>query len=216
MNVLLCRHGETPWNREGRYQGHTDIPLADSGVDQARALGKRLEAVHIDRAVASPLLRAKTTAEHALGPGRVSMLTLDAGFKEISHGGWEGKLVSEIEASHPELLESWKLRPTPTLPAGPNAESLGQVLERAWAALGRATAGLTERQTLLLVAHDAVNRVLLCRALGLPLERVWSFRQSPASLNVLAGPTIDTLQVVRLNDSDHVAPLLQEAVHKAI
>ena len=69
---------------------------------------------------------------------------------------------------------------------------------------------------MLIVAHDAVNRVLLCRVLGLPLERVWSFRQAPATLNVLAGPDVQRLQVVRLNDADHVAPLLREAVHKAV
>jgi probable phosphoglycerate mutase len=216
MNVVLCRHGETPWNKEGRYQGHTDIPLAPSGEEQARSLGKRLVAVKIDRAVASPLVRARRTAELALGPTRTAMLAFDDGFKEISHGGWEGKLVTEIAASDPELLDAWKHRPTATLPAGPNAESLQQVLDRSWTALGRATAGLGANATLLLVAHDAVNRVLLCRVLGLPLERVWSFRQAPATLNVLSGQSLESLQVVRLNDADHVAPLFQEAVHKAV
>ncbi|MCA3011108.1 MAG: histidine phosphatase family protein [Myxococcaceae bacterium] len=216
MNVLLCRHGETPWNREGRYQGHTDIPLADSGEGQARALGGRLAEVRIHRAVASPLSRARRTAELILGQGRAAMLSFDDGLKEISHGGWEGKLVTEIAASHPELLDAWKYRPTASLPAGPNAESLQAVLERAWPALGRAVAGLGANDTVLVVAHDAVTRVLLCRVLGLPLERVWSFRQAPATLNVLSGESLEALQVVRLNDADHVAPLLQEAVHKAV
>ncbi len=216
MNLLLCRHGETPWNREGRYQGHTDIPLAPTGEAQARALGKRLAEVKLDRAVASPLSRARKTAELALGERRASTLTFDDGLKEISHGGWEGKLVSEISASHPELLDQWKNRPTASLPAGPNAESLQQVLDRAWAALGRATKGLAADETMLVVAHDAVNRVILCRVLGLPLERVWSFRQAPATLNVLSGATLESLQVVRLNDADHVAPLFQEAVHAAV
>lgn len=216
MNVLLCRHGETPWNREGRYQGHTDIPLAESGEAQARALGQRLAEVTIDRAVASPLVRARRTAELILGSARASMLTFDGGLKEISHGGWEGKLVTEIEASDPELLDAWKHRPTATLPAGPNAESLQVVLDRAWVALGAATKGLGPTQTVLVVAHDAVNRVLLCRILGLPLERVWSFRQAPATLNVLSGEALESLQVVRLNDADHVAPLFKEAVHKAV
>ncbi|MDP1915598.1 MAG: histidine phosphatase family protein [Myxococcales bacterium] len=216
MNVLLCRHGETPWNREGRYQGHTDIPLAESGEGQARALGKRLADVKIDRAVASPLIRARKTAELILGASRASMLSFDAGLKEISHGGWEGKLVSEIATSHPELLDAWKYKPTATLPAGPNAESLQVVLDRAWTAFAAATKGLGVNDTVLVVAHDAVNRVLLCKVLGLPLERVWSFRQAPATLNVLSGDTFDTLQVVRLNDADHVAPLFQEAVHKAV
>jgi probable phosphoglycerate mutase len=90
------------------------------------------------------------------------------------------------------------------------------VLDRAWPALERACAGLGAEDLLLVVAHDAVNRVLLCRVLGLPLSRVWTFRQSPASLNVLSGTSIADLQVVRLNDSDHVAPLLEDAAHRAL
>lgn len=216
MNVLLARHGETPWNVEGRYQGHTDVALAPQGEAQARALGLRLSTVAIARAVASPLVRARRTAQLALGEARAGMLTLDPALIEISHGAWEGKLVSEIQASHPELLAAWRDQPTAALPAGPGAETLQAVQDRAWAALGRALEGLGEGDTVLVVAHDAVNRALLCRVLGLPLERVWKFRQAPSTLNVLAGASLGQLQVVRLNDAEHVGPLLQEAVHRAL
>ncbi len=69
---------------------------------------------------------------------------------------------------------------------------------------------------LLIVAHDAVNRVLLCRLLGLPLQRLWSFRQAPTTLNLLEGPDVDHLEVVRLNDCTHHTPLFGEAVHRAL
>jgi probable phosphoglycerate mutase len=215
MNILLARHGETPWNQEGRYQGHTDIPLSPVGEAQARALGARLAGVEIHRAVASPLARARRTAEHILG-ARAPMLTFDDGLKEISHGLWEGKLVSEIQQSHPELFALYKRAPAPTMPAGPEAESFQQVFDRAWPAFERATAGLGENDTLLLVAHDGVNRAIICHVLGLPIERIWSFRQAPATLNVLSGPNVKELQVVRLNDADHVAPLFRESVHRAV
>jgi broad specificity phosphatase PhoE len=214
MHVLLARHGETLWNREGRYQGHTDIALSEIGEAQAQRLAARLTDVPIHRAVASPLARARRTAQLALN-GRVP-LTFEDGLKEISHGGWEGKLASEIQATHPELFEAWRRAPPPTLPAGPGAESLQQVLDRAWPALARACAGLEADQTVLVVAHDAVNRVLLCRVLGLPLERVWSFRQAPTTINALSGADVEHLQLVRLNDSEHVAPLFREAVHRAV
>ena len=55
MRILLARHGETPWNAEGRYQGQEDIALSDVGIAQARALGERLRDVRIDRTIASPL-----------------------------------------------------------------------------------------------------------------------------------------------------------------
>jgi probable phosphoglycerate mutase len=82
--------------------------------------------------------------------------------------------------------------------------------------LEKVCADLGPEDTALVAAHDAVNRVILCRVLGVPLERVWSFRQAPASLNVLAGPSLAELQVVRLNDAEHVAPLLREAKHRAV
>jgi probable phosphoglycerate mutase len=215
MNILLARHGETLWNKEGRYQGRTDVPLSEVGDGQARALGLRLAEVTIHRAVASPLSRARKTAEHILGT-RAAMLTFDDGLKEIAHGDWEGKLVTEIELSDPALLAKYKAGPPASLPAGPNAESFQQVFDRAWPALERATEGLGDQQTVLVVAHDAVNRAIICHILGLPIERVWRFRQAPATLNVLSGPTVNSLQVVRLNDADHVAPLLRESVHKAV
>lgn len=215
MHLLLARHGETLWNREGRYQGHTDIPLSEAGEAQARALGTRLEGLTIHRAVASPLSRARRTAELALGRHAVE-LRLDDGLREISHGEWEGRLAEDIEATHPELLRQWRAGPPPSMPAGPGAESMAQVLTRAWAALGRASDGLGADEVLLLVAHDAVNRAILCQALGLPLERLWRFRQAPATLNLLSGARPDALQVVRLNDAAHVAPLLGEAVHRAL
>lgn len=215
MNILLVRHGETAWNREGRYQGRTDIPLSPDGERQVRALGERLAQLPIAAAIASPLARARRTAEAILA-GRELRLDLDAGLAEISHGEWEGKLSADVEASHADMLGAWRLRPDREVPAGPGAETLGDVEARAWPVLERLAARLGPDDTALVAAHDAVNRVLLCRILGLPLTRVWAFRQAPATLNVLAGPALDELQLVRLNDSEHVAPLLREATHRAL
>jgi broad specificity phosphatase PhoE len=215
MNLLLVRHGETTWNREGRYQGRTDVPLSPSGEAQARALGKRLAGLPIAFAIASPLARTRGTAEAILGDRGVTLEASD-GLIEISHGRWEGQLASDIEISHAEMFGTWRVRPDRDVPAGPDAETLGDVEDRAWPVLVRTCARLAAGETALLVAHDAVNRVLLCRVLGLPLSRVWTFRQSPASLNVLSGTSIADLQVVRLNDAEHVAPLLQESAHRAL
>lgn len=213
MNILLVRHGETPWNREGRYQGRTDIPLSDHGVTQVRTLGARLASLNIDVAICSPLTRARTTAQHVLGERSVKLET-DARLLEISHGGWEGKLASEVERDHAEMFGVWRSAPGRDAPAGPNAETLGDVEARAWPVITELIARATG--TALVVAHDAVNRVILCRVLGIPLEKVWKFRQSPAALNVLSGDSVDTLQVVRLNDSDHSGPLLAESQHRAL
>lgn len=215
MHILLVRHGETPWNREGRYQGRTDTPLSPDGEAQVAALGVRLAHVPIAVAVASPLQRTQRTARGILG-ARPIALEADAGLIEISHGAWEGQLSSDVEAAHAEMIGVWRTRPDRDVPAGPGAETLGQVEARAWPALERIAARLGPDDVALVVAHDAVNRVLLCRILGLPLTRVWAFRQAPATLNVLSGPSLDELAIVRLNDAEHVAPLLGEAHHRAL
>ena len=213
VRILLARHGETPWNAEGRYQGREDIALSPLGEAQARALGERLRKVPITRAVASPLKRARHTAELALGE-RELPLTLDPGLMEIAHGTWEGLLASEIRERDGDRLRAW--RDTPHEVLMPEGESLQHVLDRAWPAFARACGGLGDDDTLLVVAHDAVNRVLLCRVLGIPLARLWGFRQAPTTLNLLEGPDIDHLDVVRLNDCSHHTALFGEAVHRAL
>jgi broad specificity phosphatase PhoE len=214
MRILLARHGETPWNAEGRYQGQIDIPLSPVGEGQALALGQRLRDVEITRAVASPLSRARRTAELALGEARASMLTLDPEVQEIAHGEWEGLLASEIGEKDPARLRAWREEPDTVLM--PGGESLRLVLDRSWRGLARASEGLGEDDTLLLVAHDAVNRVLLCRILGLPIGKLWTFRQAPTTLNLLEGPDVESLEVVRLNDCAHHTPFFGEAKHRAL
>ncbi|WP_045769688.1 histidine phosphatase family protein [Xanthomonas albilineans] len=214
MRILLARHGETPWNAEGRYQGQIDIPLSPVGEAQAQALGTRLREVPLSRAVASPLSRAQRTACLALGAEREAMLQTEPDLQEIAHGEWEGLLASEIHDKDPARLRAWREEPDTVLM--PGGESLRQVLERSWRGLARATEWLGEHDTLLVVAHDAVNRVILCRVLGLPIARLWSFRQAPTTLNLLEGPDLDQLEVVRLNDCAHHTPFFGEAKHRAL
>lgn len=214
MRILLARHGETPWNAEGRYQGQIDIPLSPIGEAQAQALGARLASVDITRAVASPLSRAQRTAQLALGVARADMLLTEPELQEIAHGEWEGLLASEIHEKDPSRLQAWREEPDTVLM--PGGESLRLVLERSWRGLARATDGLGEHDTLLVVAHDAVNRVILCKVLGLPISRLWTFRQAPTTLNLLEGADLDSLEVVRLNDCAHHTPFFGEAKHRAL
>jgi probable phosphoglycerate mutase len=214
MRILLARHGETQWNVEGRTQGQGfDIPLSAAGRAQAGSLGARLAGLEITRAVASPLLRARQTAELALGawPGT---LLFDDGLKEISHGQWEGLLPEEIRAAYPECQRAW--RETPDQVTLPGGESLRQVEARAWPALQSACAGLLAEEVVLVVTHDAVCRVLLCRVLGLDRGRVWRFRQASACLNLLEGTDVEHLQVTRINDASHLIPLFGEVVHRKL
>lgn len=214
MRILLARHGETQWNVEGRHQGQSfDIPLSDVGRMQACAMGRRLEGLDIARAVASPLLRARQTAELALGE-HASMLRCDKNLQEMNHGEWEGLLATEVRDRWPELQKAW--RETPNLMKLPGGESFQELQERVWEAFSEACQGLGAEDLLMLVTHDGVNRALLCRVLGLPLSQVWKFRQAAACLNLLEGDDLECLQVVRLNDASHLTPLFGEVVHRKL
>jgi broad specificity phosphatase PhoE len=214
MKIILARHGETLWNAEGRYQGQIDIPLSAVGETQAIKLGERLCDIPIHRAVCSQLSRARTTAEFALGNLRKGMLQIDERLQEIAHGQWEGLLAQEIIDKDPLIFQAWREEPqTVQMPEG---ECLQQVLDRAWQALIAACTDLAEDETLLIVAHDAVNRVLLCKILGLSLNRLWTFRQAPTTINLLTGETVDNLVLVRLNDCQHHTSLFGETLHRAL
>src|SRR5690606_12324173 len=128
-------------------------------------------------------------------------LTTEMGFMEIPRGTGEGLLASEIAEREPELLRAWREAPDSVLM--PGGESLKQVFRRSWEALQWSVEGLGGNDTLLVVAHDAVNRVLLCHVLGIPLSRLWTFRQAPTTLNLLEGDDLGNLEVVRLNDCSH-------------
>ena len=214
MRILLARHGETLWNVEGRHQGQGhDIPLSPAGVAQAEALGRRLAGVPVTRAVASPLLRTLETARLALGD-QAGLLTEDPRLMEFSYGLWEGRLASEVRAADPDTVTAWAKVPHLTRP--PGGETFQEVTLRAWAALEEACRGLGPEELVLLVTHDGVNRALLCRILGLDLARVWSFRQAATCLNLVEGPDLEHLQVVRLNDASHLTPLFGEVVHRKL
>ena len=94
--ILLARHGETQWNRDGRYQGHADPPLNDLGRTQAAALAESLEDEALDAVFASDLRRAYETAE-IVGARLGLPVEDDAGLREIAVGSWQGLTRAEID-----------------------------------------------------------------------------------------------------------------------
>lgn len=89
MRLYIIRHGETPWNVEGRLQGQTDIPLNENGIRLAKVTGEALKTVPFDFAISSPLKRARQTADLVLA-GRDIPVYEDARIEELSFGSWEG------------------------------------------------------------------------------------------------------------------------------
>ncbi|HEY9747400.1 MAG TPA: histidine phosphatase family protein [Allocoleopsis sp.] len=187
--LLLVRHGETEWNRQKRFQGQIDVPLNDNGREQARQAAEFLRDISIDAAVSSSMQRPKETAEIILQYHPAVELKLDDELQEISHGLWEGKLESEIEAEFPGELQRWQA--TPEAVQMPEGENLQQVWDRAiaaWNAIVETAAASETPQTVMVVAHDAINKAILCHVVGLGPENFWNFKQGNGAVSVIDYP----------------------------
>lgn len=184
--MLLVRHGETDWNREGRFQGQIDIPLNATGRSQAEAAGRFLAPVTIHRAYTSCMARPRQTAEAILASHPGVPLTSSTGLVEIGHGLWEGRLEQEIAEGWPQLLADWKRAPqTVQMPEG---ETLQEVWDRSLATWARIAANLRDDETALVVAHDAVNKTILCGLLELQPADIWAIKQGNGGVTVIDYP----------------------------
>jgi len=206
--LLLVRHGETDWNRDKRFQGQVDVPLNDNGRAQGRLAADFLASVKLDAAFTSSMLRPKETAEIILErhPG-IELQALDD-LREISHGLWEGRLEDEIETITPGLLDQWQKAPeTVQMPEG---ENLAQVWERAiagWRKILRAVDDPNSPwKTVLVVAHDAVNKAILCSLFDLDPSYFWTFKQGNGAVSVIDYPRgIDQKPVLQaMNITSHL------------
>jgi len=184
--LLLVRHGETDWNRQGRFQGQIDIPLNANGRSQAEAAAQCLAEVHLDRAYTSAMARPRQTAEAILRAHPGVPLTSTRGLVEIGHGLWEGRLEAEIAEGWPQLLDDWKRAPeTVQMPEG---ETIHDVRERSLACWQTIAASLGAEETALVVAHDAVNKTILCALLGLTPAHIWAIKQGNGGITVIDYP----------------------------
>ncbi|MEG3922398.1 histidine phosphatase family protein [Microcoleus sp. POL10_C6] len=182
--LLLVRHGETDWNKAGKFQGQIDVPLNDNGREQSRRAAEFLKDVNLDFAISSSMLRPKETAEIILKYHGGLQLELRDDLREISHGLWEGKFESEIEQSYPGLLAEWKTSPeTVQMPEGENLQQVWQRAIAAWREIVQSVSG-----TGIVVAHDAINKAILCHLFGLEPEHFWKFKQGNGAVSVIDYP----------------------------
>lgn len=184
MKLYLVRHGETEWNRLGRLQGLTDIPLNDQGRAQAAAAAEALRDIPFDRVFSSPLARARETAE-ILTRGRGLSLETDERLREICFGAGEGQSLAAFREAPGSPIYNLLHAPERYIPPE-GGETLEALFARTETFVREVLLPLEGScQTVLLAAHGAVNRAILNPALGLSLAQFWQVQLTNCAVSVL-------------------------------
>jgi broad specificity phosphatase PhoE len=198
--VFMVRHGATVLSAEDRFAGVTDVELSEEGREQARRLAERLSQEKISAVYASPLGRTVETARILAAPHDLEVQTRD-GFREISHGHWEGMTRRDVEKQFPEEIAEWEKDPYTFAPVG--GESGLAVTARALPALihlVREHPG----ENILVVSHKATIRLLLSSLLGFDPRRYRdNLDQKPTALNIVDFRDPTRARLTLFNDTSH-------------
>jgi phosphoserine phosphatase len=198
--IILVRHGQTEWNRIERFRGRADIPLNETGLAQAEATGQRIAAEWQPSAIyASPLSRAVKTAE-AIANHYDLQIQPHPGLADIDYGEWQGLTPEEARQRWPVEIDAWYHSPHTVSISG--GESLDDLRQRLMETVNELAARHPD-ETIVLVGHTVINRVILLGVLGLGNERFWKIKQEPCAINVFETEK-DGFNLVSLNDTCHL------------
>jgi probable phosphoglycerate mutase len=194
--LLLVRHGETEWSRDGRHTGRCDLPLTEAGEDQARLLAERLAGRTFERVLCSPLARARETCRLA---GYGEQAELRDALMEWDYGAYEGLTTAEIRERRPD----WNLW-RDGCPEGETAPDVGTRVDPVLAEL-RELSGDG-----IVFAHGHVLRVLAARWIELGPERGAHLALGTASVSIL-GRERETPALWLWNGAAHLAAHAEQA-----
>ncbi len=197
---IVVRHGQTIWNTETRFQGHTDVPLNDCGREQARAVARRLAKVRIDAAYCSNLGRCVETARIIL-EGHSLTAVQRPDLQEASHGLWEGMTQKEVEDRYPEQVRLRLLDPEHY--GASEGEAMGQTQERLWGAV-LDIAGKHPDSVVLLVTHGGPVRALVSKVLDLDLTRCYRIGIANAAITRFRVDPRRHPTLLLMNDTCHL------------
>jgi len=204
--MILVRHGQTEWNRVERFRGRADVPLNATGLAQAQATGQRAAREwHPTANYSSPLSRAVDTAK-AISQNIKDLQHIDlpvqvhTGLADIDYGEWQGLTPGEVRERWTEALSAWY--DTPHVARIPSGETLDELRVRAMCAVNDLTTRHLD-QTIVLVSHTVVNRIVLLGVLGLGNDRFWRLRQDTCAINVFEVEK-GVFTLVTMNDTCHL------------
>lgn len=199
MKLILLRHAETPFNKEGRSQGSTDTELTPEGIIQAKKLAQSLKKEGIHLVYTSPLKRAVQTAS-LVSDSCGTELRLEPALRELEQGELEGLTPEEMRERHPEILKQWAKEPAYCyLPGG---ECMADAQERAWTAI-QIMAQEHSGMVIAAVSHNLTILGVICKVLDLDLNSFRRFRQDIAAKHIIEfGQRGPVLRV--FNDTSHL------------
>ena len=178
VRLFAIRHGDTDYARERRFAGARDVPLTPHGRRQSEAVAHALSGTSVSAVYASPLARARDSAVPIAAPFKLDV-RIEPAFREMAFGEWEGLTRADLAVRHPAELEAW--RATPHLVQPPGGERLADVAARVATGLS-ALCETHGGETVVVVSHAVVTRLIVLAALGLGPDRLWSVDASPAGI----------------------------------
>jgi len=201
LRLIVVRHGVTDWNRQGRFQGHLDPPLSETGHHEAHLVAERMAAddeLRPTRIVSSSLTRALETAA-AIATATGLEMEADPRLMEIGQGEWEGRTHAELEVADADRYRAWRDATGVRQPPGgePIAEAAGRVREL----LAELVAGMPG--AVCVVSHGGTLRILARALFDLRDDRSWALDVDNASIGVatLVG---GRWRLDRWNDTGHL------------
>src|SRR2546426_903761 len=213
LRLFLVRHAQTEWNSLARAQGHTDIPLDEAGLRQARRLGEYFATDPVKAVYSSDLKRSLQTAEAIAESCNVDIIR-DVRLRERSFGEWEGLPFEELRenyrvaAGHGQFASPGSASEKFTPPGG---ESLHIV----WQRLASFVDEFVQEQTedAVIVSHGGANGMLMAQFVKGNLPSAASFRFANASITEFEFRE-GVFRLTRYNDVSHLhAPALQGDLH---
>jgi phosphoserine phosphatase len=198
--ILLVRHGHVEGIKPERFRGRADLALTERGQRQAELLARRIAAQWAPSSIyTSPLQRCVATGAAIAAACGVPSEPL-GGLNDLDYGAWQSLTYEDARARDPDFFEAWLT--TPDLVGFPDGESLQDVAARTASVL-RFVLSRNATDTLVLVGHDSVNRVMLSQILEMPLSAYWRIVQNPCCINEIE-ITGSSFQLRRMNDTAHL------------
>jgi probable phosphoglycerate mutase len=198
--ILLTRHGHVEGIHPERFRGRAELALTKKGVAEAEALAQRIARSWKPAIVyTSALQRCVVTGTIIANVCGAKAVPLE-GLMDIDYGAWQMRSHAEVEAEAPKTYRLWKTAPQRV--RFPDGESLQDLMARTADVL-RLVLDRHPADTVVMVAHDSVNRAILMQFLDQPLSAYWRLVQDPATLNEIDVDGGD-IRVRRINDTSHL------------